>query len=217
MRGLESIPQKSRQPGDGNRLTVWPPVTGFVVADASLRLLFANNEAIAILNYPASSPQGIADVFQKKVLPGLSNSPSAQLQKNDGHTALKLKSGRRTYFCHAFLLNGNGKGPGGAATLVVLERGMSGPVALSQVSRQFNFTQREQQAVSLLLQGLSNKEIAESMGISANTVKAFLRMATIKMGAPSRFGIVTQILGLLLFSSNGERAKAGLTEKLSDR
>jgi DNA-binding CsgD family transcriptional regulator len=92
---------------------------------------------------------------------------------------------------------------------------MSGPVALSQVSRQFNFTQREQQAVALLLQGLSNKEIAESMGISANTVKAFLRMATIKMGAPSRVGIVTTILRLLLFSNNTELMKTGITEESS--
>ena len=33
----------------------------------------------------------------------------------------------------------------------------------------------------VLGQGLSNKEMAENMGISANTVKVFLRMATIKM------------------------------------
>jgi len=81
---------------------------------------------------------------------------------------------------------------------------MSGPLALSQVSEQFHLTHREQQAVALLLQGLSNKEVAENMGISANTVKAFLRIATIKMGVSSRSGIVTKILGLLLSSTNSE-------------
>ena len=76
---------------------------------------------------------------------------------------------------------------------------MSGPLALSQVSRQFHLTRREQQAVGLLLQGFSNKEMAKSMEISANTVKAFLRMASIKMGVSSRSGIVTTILGRILW------------------
>jgi DNA-binding CsgD family transcriptional regulator len=207
MRALEPNPQKPRPAGDKERQTVWPPITGFIVADASLKPLFANDEAISILTYPGSSAQGIVDIFQKKVLPNLPTALSVPSYKNDGHATLKLKSGRRTYHGRAFLLNNNGKGPAGSVTLIVLERGMSSPVALSQISRQFNFTQREQQAVALLLQGLSNKEIAEKMSISANTVKAFLRMATIKMGAVSRFGIVAKILSLLLFSSNADRRK----------
>jgi DNA-binding CsgD family transcriptional regulator len=207
MRALDPIPQKSRPVADRNRQTVWPPVTGFIVADASFKPLYANDEAISILTYPGSQAHSTVDLFQKKVLPIL-NGHSAQAQRTDGQATAKMKSGRRNYYCRAFLLNNSGKSATSGATLIVLERGLSGPLALSQVSKQFNFTQREHQAVVLLLQGLSNKEIAESMGISANTVKAFLRMATIKMGAPSRFGIVTKILSLLLFSTNTERAKA---------
>jgi len=200
MRVLDTNLQKSRQAADINRPIVWPPVTGFIVTDGSLKPLFANNEAISILTYPGAGVQSLTDVFHKKVLPGM-NANSAYSHKADGQMASKVKSGRRTYYCHAFLLSNNGKGSTSGATLIVLERGMSGPVALSQISKQFNFTQREHQAVTLLLEGLSNKEIAESMGISANTVKAFLRMATIKMGAQSRFGIVTKILSLLLCRS----------------
>lgn len=196
MRALDSSPQKSRPVADTDRQTVWPPVTGFIVTDGSFKPLYANNEAISILTYPGSHAHSTIDLFQKKVLPILNGHSEAQ--KTDGQETSKMKSGRRTYYCRAFLLNNSGKGATSGATLIVFERGMSGSVALSQISKQFNLTQRENQAVTLLLQGLSNKEIAESMGISANTVKAFLRMATIKMGAPSRFGIVTKILSLLL-------------------
>ena len=82
--------------------------------------------------------------------------------------------------------------------VVVLERAISASCVVSQISAQFRLTRREQQAVTLLLQGLSNKEMAERLGISANTVKAFLRLVMIKMGASSRSGIAAKVLGLVL-------------------
>jgi len=215
MQSSESSPQKSRL-GDNGTLTAWPPLLGFLVADASLKPLFANHEAIAILTYPGPSLQSLADVFDKKVRPSLVTAQSFATNRNRTHPIMKLKSGRRTYFCRAFLLDSNGKGSGGTATLILLERGMSGPLALSQVSQQFRLTHREQQAVALLLQGLSNKEMAENMGISANTVKAFLRMATIKMGVSSRSGIVTKVLGLVLSSNNSEQGSQRDARKSSD-
>jgi DNA-binding CsgD family transcriptional regulator len=46
-----------------------------------------------------------------------------------------------------------------------------------------------------LLQGLTSKEIAQRMGISPNTVKAFLRLVMVKMGVSTRSGIVGKIVG----------------------
>jgi DNA-binding CsgD family transcriptional regulator len=206
MPATELNKQKSRLAGDRGGLAVWPPVAGFLVADASQKPLFANNEAIAILTYAGPSSQSLADAFQKKLRPSLFRAQCLPIPQNNAQPSIKLQSGRRTYFCRAFLLNGNGNGNGynGLATLVVLERGVWRPLALSHLYRQFQLTHREQQAVALLLQGRSNKEMAESMGISTNTVKAFLRMATIRMGVSNRSGIVTKILGLLLSSSNPE-------------
>jgi DNA-binding CsgD family transcriptional regulator len=182
----------------------WRPVLGFLVTDASLKPLFANNEAIAILTYPELSPQSVVDLFHKKLRPGLSNAGGPRTNGHGEYLTMKLKSGRRTYFCRAFPLNSNGKDFNGSATLLVLERRISETLAMAQLSRQFQLTEREQQAVALLLRGLSNKEMAEQMGISANTVKVFLRTATIRMGVTSRSGIVTKILGLLLSSSSSE-------------
>ena len=72
---------------------------------------------------------------------------------------------------------------------------------MSRISEQFRLTPREKQAVTLLLQGLGNKEMAEHLGISANTVKAFLRLVMIKMGASSRSGVASKVLGLVLSSN----------------
>jgi DNA-binding CsgD family transcriptional regulator len=216
MQALEPNPRESRLAGDGDKPTARQPVLGFLVADASLKLLCANNEAIAILTYPEPSSQSLADVFHRKVRPGLLSAWSSPTSRNDAHPIIKLRSGRRTYFCRPFLLTSNGKGGSSTVTLLVLERGTSGPLALSQVSKQFHLTHREQEAVALLLQGFGNKEIAESMGISAHTVKAFLRMATIKMGVSNRAGIATKVLQLLLSSINSGVPITRITDRSSE-
>jgi DNA-binding CsgD family transcriptional regulator len=203
MQASASNPQKSRLSAGNGNATAWTAVPGFVVADASLKPLFANHEAITILTYPGPPSQSLCDILHKKVRPGLFSAPGSSVNSNGAHPIMELKSGRRTYFCRALVLHSNGKGSS-TATLLVLERGMWGPIALSQVSQEFHLTQREQQAVALLLNGLSNKEMAENMGISANTVKAFLRMASAKMGASSRSGIVSKILAVLLSSNNSK-------------
>jgi DNA-binding CsgD family transcriptional regulator len=204
MRAPESYAPKSHSTENGNGLQSWRPALGVVVADASLKPLFANQEALFILNYPAPLSQNIVDVFHRKLRPGLSNAGNFRTRRNGADSILMLKSGRRTYFCRVFPLNSDERGGNGCATLLILERRVSERLALSQLSRQFQLTQREHQAVSLLLQGLSNKEMANNMGISANTVKVFLRMAMIRMGVSSRSGIVIKILGSLLSSSNSE-------------
>jgi len=48
--------------------------------------------------------------------------------------------------------------------------------------------------VELLLQGLSNKEIANRMNISPNTVNTFFRLIMIKMGVSSRSGILARMI-----------------------
>jgi two-component system nitrate/nitrite response regulator NarL len=75
---------------------------------------------------------------------------------------------------------------------------MSGAFAVSQIAQQFHLTQREQETVTLLLRGLGNKEIADGLGISVNTVKRFLSLVMLKMQVTSRSEIVSRILNMLL-------------------
>jgi DNA-binding CsgD family transcriptional regulator len=182
---------------DRRSLTV--PALGFLVADASLRLLSANHEARTILTYSAkpARSQSLAQAFEEKIrrllsVPGFPSSPS------NAAPVIRFKSGRRVYFCRAFRLDDNVNARDPAAVLVVLERGVSESVALFQVSQQFHLRQREQVAVRFLLRGLSNKEIADRMAVSPNTVKAFLRITMARMGVSTRAGIVAKILGLVL-------------------
>ena len=58
------------------------------------------------------------------------------------------------------------------------------------MSESFRLTEREREVVELLIQGLTNKEIAGRMNISPNTVRAFIRMVMGKLGVSTRSGIV---------------------------
>jgi two-component system nitrate/nitrite response regulator NarL len=63
------------------------------------------------------------------------------------------------------------------------------------LAEQFRLSQRERETVEYLLHGLTSKEIATRMNISPNTVKVFVRLIMVKMGASTRSGIVGKIFG----------------------
>jgi DNA-binding CsgD family transcriptional regulator len=175
------------------------PALGFLVADEMLRGLSANREAMRILTYPAKQalPQSLFQAFDEKIRRVLLRG-RVRLSAKAVPPVIPFRSGRRVYFCRAFRLDANVN----PRVLIVLERGIPESFALSQVSLQFRLTQREQETVTFLLRGLSNKEMAKRMGVSPNTVKAFLRMVMVKMGVSTRTGIVAKLLGSMLIPSD---------------
>jgi DNA-binding CsgD family transcriptional regulator len=169
---------------------------GFLVLDEKPKLLMFNSEAVKILTYPTTSQLTkcvdtfLVDRICTRLVTGRSS---------EGLTfAGEFKSGNRRYVCRAFDLSVNAltaqtNGTSQRTKVLLLERNLSRVNALSSASRLFGFTLRENQTVELLLQGLTSKEIASRLGISPNTVKAFVRMVMVKMGVTTRSGIVGKL------------------------
>ena len=88
-------------------------------------------------------------------------------------------------------------------TAVLMERAGQGAVREGQLAERFNLTRRECQAAQFVLQGMTNKEIAEQMNVAPNTVKTFLKLVMIKMGTSTRTGIAGKILEDRLVSPPG--------------
>jgi len=180
----ESVPKKEESPSK--------TTAGFLLMDSSLRPVSFNAEAIEILSYPDKHP-GLRHsdlLLAAKVRSSL----VSRQARSESPFVTEFRSGRRRYFCRAFCVDSCAKDPSHASIAVLLERGPSGLVPLSQVSRQFNLTPREREVLEYLLQGLTSKAIANRMNISPNTVKAFLRTIMIKTGASSRSAMVGRIL-----------------------
>src|SRR5260370_1648181 len=178
-------------PGNGHGQSTCP---GFLIPDASLRPIFANEECLVILAYPGvPCKQGFNNFVQSRIRSLVSSNGN-----HNGFSPFKfvneVASGNRRYQLRAFSMKSNlgiGRGP---AIAVLLERNYDGGLNLESVARKFRLTRRERETVDLLLQDLSTKQIADRMGISPNTAKAFLRSVMIKVGAENRTGIITRIL-----------------------
>ena len=164
---------------------------GLLLLDSNLNPLACNAQAAQILAFP-NLPENIKrwHIFlTDRVRTNLVEQGAAKTAQD---FVREFKSGKRRYICRAFRLqyHENGARP---SVAVLLERSSSGYGLLTEVAQQFDLTQREYEAVELLLQGLTTKEIAARMGISPNTVKAFLRLVMVKMGVSTRSGIVGRI------------------------
>jgi DNA-binding CsgD family transcriptional regulator len=190
---LRAVPAvEADRPLNGKKAPPSTSSSGFLLMDSSLTTMLFNAEAIRILSYPAKLPNASRpDAF----LAGKVRSSLIRPNPSGASPFVtEFRSGRRRYLYRAFLVDTLDKGPSHASIAVLLERGSSALIALSQVSQQFNLTGREREALEYLVQGLSSKEIADRMNISSNTVKTFLRLIMIKMGVSSRMAVVRKII-----------------------
>ena len=165
---------------------------GLLLLDASYRLLYANQEAHTALTYPGNPGKNSSfDAFlEGRVQSLFTGSNGSRQLKYPG----SFPSGRRRYKLRVFSLRSslaNGFKP---AVAVLLERDQKLKVDLSFLSGRYRLTRREVETVDHLVQGSNTKQIAGRMGISPNTVKAFLRSIMMKMGADTRAGIIAKIL-----------------------
>ena len=175
-------------------MTMAPSNNGFLLLDAGLNLIASNGPALQILCFPSGADR----IKQPKVF--LADRVRTALidHRNPANPVFvrEYKSGKRRYICKNFQIDCNGQSSVQPAFALLLERNASSsPSALSEISEQFDLTQRERETVEFLLQGLTSKEIANRMGISPNTVKAFLRLVMVKMKVSTRSGIAGKIAG----------------------
>ena len=170
-----------------------PSSAGVLLMDESLRAVWFNIEAARILAYPQkpeNSKTLTAEALGEKIRASLGT------QSLRSPSSTEFTSGRRCYLCRAFRLEPQEKGNRGPSIAVLLERSPRAIVSLSAMCAQFQLTPREQQTLELLSVGLDTKEIANSLGISGNTAKVYIRMVMAKMGVSSRMGILAKILSM---------------------
>jgi DNA-binding CsgD family transcriptional regulator len=175
-------------------MSMAPSNDGFLLLDAGWNLIGANDPALQILCFPSGADR----IKQPKVFLADRVRTTLLDHSRQGGTAFvkEFKSGKRRYICKSLPVACNGNDSPQPAFAVLLERDTANShSALAEISAQFGLTQRECETVEFLLQGLTSKEIATRMNISANTVKAFVRLIMVKMNVSTRSGIAGKVAG----------------------
>jgi DNA-binding CsgD family transcriptional regulator len=168
---------------------------GFLLFDPVMNPVFVNHAAAEILLYPQKVETQIklnsaltSEIRDKLLSAQFSGSPVL---------VSRFHSGKRLYQCRALRVNAIAGGDSQSSLAVFLERGSSGSIPLAQVAEKFKLTAREQEVLQCLSEGgLTTKEIAVRIGISPNTVKAFLRLIMLKMGVTTRSGILGKAIAI---------------------
>src|SRR5260370_2557772 len=143
-----------------------------------------NAEAIQILNYP----EKLANLARSELFLAEKIRSTLISRQPSGESAFvtEFQSGRRRYFCRAFLVDSGAKEPFQPSLAILLERGPAALVPLSRVCQQFKLTRREREVLEYLLQGMSSKVIANRMNLSPSPAKPFFRLILIKPGPSPR-------------------------------
>jgi DNA-binding CsgD family transcriptional regulator len=171
-----------------------PSNNGFLLLDAAFNLIASDDAALEILCYPSGADR----IKQPKVfIADRVRSTLLDHKKRDGRSMFvtEFMSGKRRFTCKAIRVNCNEVYSVQPAFAVSLERTEVGSNGLTEISERYGLTHRERETVEFLLQGFTSKEIANRMGISANTVKAFVRMVMVKMSVSTRSGIAGKVAG----------------------
>jgi DNA-binding CsgD family transcriptional regulator len=190
-----TVSKRTRSKQEVPRISKDPRVAaefGLVLIDPSLKIIAIDGGAAAILKYPAqTSVKGeSAHTLPKEILETLRSRQPTDLSPLT--TAFRIRN--REYICRAYLMESHAEFLPGSIVALVLDRHSSASDSVDEVAAVYHLTPREKQALRGLSTGLTSNEVAEQMDISPNTLKSFLRLIMIKMGATSRAGIVARIL-----------------------
>jgi DNA-binding CsgD family transcriptional regulator len=107
-----------------------------------------------------------------------------------------LRSGKRQYTVKGVVLSANPYSlqEKEEQYIFILERFNQDKVNFPLIFRQWNLSRREQDIVRLLLEGRYNKEIANNLNLSPNTVKSYMKLLSRKVGVSGRTGLIGRLL-----------------------
>jgi len=166
---------------------------GIVVADIHFKLIAIDRQAEAILNDlagQASSVDGPVSL-PAEILNLLSAHPLNDLDTMHVH----LSAGTRDYSCRVSVTKPRRDNAAEPLLVLYLKREVSVIDTVHRVGQEYHLTEREQEALIGVSMGLTSKQLGVRMNVSPNTVKAFLRLIMLKMGATTRSGVVGKLLG----------------------
>lgn len=158
-----------------------------VLFDQSLKPIAFDQGAASILNYP--DPKGGSSI-PKEIWDLVGQRKSSE----QSVVTTQVHAGKNEYLCRAYWVESSSGRQSQSVVALHLEKIESTNDVVEKLGSKFQLTEREQEVLEGIAKGLTSNEIAHSMRISPNTVRAFFRLIMIKMGVTNRSGITAAIL-----------------------
>lgn len=196
-------------PGGSEKQSKPTPSSAFILfrpqSKGSKEVLSYNEEAWRILSFSLPSSKGGPDEpldisalcsrWRKSLKRGPAEHGSGEDLNPETGVIDIIASGRRRYAVKGIVLS---DGPltqdNQEQYLFILERTSLESANLEILFRHYHLSSREKEIVRLLLTGNSNKEIADSLGLSLNTIKGYMKLLTRKLGVSGRSGIIAAVV-----------------------
>jgi DNA-binding CsgD family transcriptional regulator len=177
---------------NGHGVPVVDETGGMILMDASFHAIAYDRGAAVILGIPERTPEVLhpAVPIPKELLDVLNGKDFTAVH----NTVTRLHTRKGQFSCTTYLMAPQNGVLSQPVLALHLERDFSAMDAIDKVAARYHLTEREEETLKGVALGLTSKELADRMHISPNTVKAFLRLIMIKMGATTRSGIVGKIL-----------------------
>ena len=176
-----------------------PDTVGLLLIYRSRNPVYINSTARLVISYAVGKNQ-LSDTDIREAL------REALVDAHEDSSLLTLISGRRKYACRNFVIEPHEATAQKAYEAIILERISRRQEQLRRIVQQYGLTPRERDVASLLMNGLTSKEIAQQLDLSAHTVKGYLHFIMTKLGVTTRSGIVGK-LGRSSASDNSHNGK----------
>jgi DNA-binding NarL/FixJ family response regulator len=166
-----------------------------ILTDLSLKPIALDRNAVAILGYPNHDGSDIRrqmlSMVPREVLEQIRHAAST-----DARSFVTTFGARGAeYVCRIYFMESyNQRGAEPIVAFLIERRLPDNHDSIYEVAAQFNLTERESVVLGWVSRGLTDKEVADKMNISPNTVKCFVRLIMIKMGVSTRTSIIAKIL-----------------------
>ena len=179
---------------------------GILIVNLKGRLTFTNDIAWSMFakyrkggshqdgRFPSSIPPDITKIIEQL------KERHVQFARNSCIDAVYLKSVIMVpgfaFTVRGFIIAGQDN-KSSAHFLILLDKiATRRKINLSREKAYYGLSQRESSLVQLLIQGMTNKEIANTLSIAESTVKEYMRQVMTKVGADTRGGVVARILSV---------------------
>jgi len=202
---LDPFRTREQHSGSGENFPASMAIEGLIIVDENFDLVALDSGAEAILSHTnGNKGRSGRDIHLPHEVVNFLN---ARPQSEADGTYHALEIGEHEYICRLLFIRSLSDAVQPMLALY-FKRELAVIDAVRQATAEYNLTEREQETLIGVTMGLTSKEVAKRMDISPNTVKAFLRLIMIKMGVPTRAGIVGRLLDQNALNEQDRRVTA---------